>query len=407
MTQTSMTPWFRDSQLLRNFMLDLFNWEMAILKPSFSKKISTNYLSEISFGESGLGLDSLEMLSLSISLSRSIHIHESQLPDNFLSKNSLEDWQRTALESLNIFSERISFKTSGSSGKKKYCTHALTNLEEEALVLSKILPGRRRIFRAVPSHHIYGFIFSILLPRYLSQPIEIIDVRGLSPNAMIPMLKQGDLVIGYPEFWKYLDEAEFTFPPDVIGVNSSGPCPEQIGLNLLERKLSTFFEVYGSSETAGVGFRQHPSDHYILLSFWKRGQTDDQVERLEVNDVVQSYHLQDQLNWTSHSTFFVIGRNDDIVQIAGNNVSLNNVKNVLKQHPLVLDVAIRLMGVDEGARLKAFLVLKDNIHDANFLSNLDKFIDTTLKPHERPKSIKIGRNLPTNNMGKLCDWSVE
>jgi 4-coumarate--CoA ligase (photoactive yellow protein activation family) len=388
-------------------MLDLFNWEMAALKPSFSKKLNTNNLGQILFGESGLGLDSLELLSLSILLSRSIHLHESQLPDNLLSKNSLEDWQNTALESLNIFSERMSFKTSGSSGAKKYCTHSLSSLEEEALVLSKTLPGRQRILRAVPSHHIYGFIFSILLPRYLNQPIEIIDVRGLSPNALIPMLKQGDLVIGYPEFWKYLDEAGFTFPEDVIGVNSSGPCPEQVGLNLIERKLSIFFEVYGSSETAGVGFRQHPNDEYTLLPFWKRGLTDDKVERLEVSDVVQSYQLQDQLSWSSPSTFFVIGRNDDIVQIAGNNVSINYVKKILKQHSLVIDVAVRLMKHDEGGRLKAFFVLKDNTHNANFLSNLEQYINTTLKPHERPKSIKVGKRVPTNYMGKLCDWSIE
>jgi len=402
----SVKPWFQYPTLLKRFLADFISNELATINLPVFKSSNRFSKKDLVLGEQGLGLDSLEIMGLSSSLARAIHLHESHLEDNFLNEQFIEGWESIVLRSLEIFSERISFKTSGSTGLKKYCTHQMKNLEEEAQLLSKLLTGRQRILSAVPSHHIYGFIFSILLPRYLSQPIEIVDVRAMSPNALISTIKPNDLVLGFPEFWKCLAEADVTFPSDIIGVNSSGPSPEVVGTSLLDNGLSTFFEVYGSSETAGIGWRKHPSTPYTLFPFWEAQSIECDLNRIDTNGKkLLSCKLQDDLEWFSSNTFKVCGRKDDIVQIGGVNVSLHYVRDVLKKHPAVKDVSVRMMTPEEGSRLKAFVVLHNN-NDKSGLKSLNEYINNTLHTHERPKSITTGLQIPINKIGKLSDWPI-
>lgn len=42
--------------------------------------------------------------------------------------------------------------------------HTLAAPLQETDELAKLFAGRRRILVAVPCHHIYGFLFSVLLP---------------------------------------------------------------------------------------------------------------------------------------------------------------------------------------------------------------------------------------------------
>lgn len=406
MKKTLLIPWFQYPQLLQNFTNDLVFSELATLRPASPKSSPADSNHNLTLGEHGLGLDSLELMGISTSLARSIHMHESHFEDNFLDKTLLKDWRSIVLQSLEIFSERISFKTSGSTGVKKYCTHKLENLEEEAQFLAGLMAGRQRILCAVPSHHIYGFIFSILLPRYLSTTTQIIDIRALSANALISIMAPGDLVLGFPEFWKYIDEAGVEFSADIAGVNSTGPCPNHVGVSLLNRGLSKFYEVYGSSETAGIGWRLQPNDAYTLFPFWVKQSIGPELQRASSNGQPFTVNLLDNLQWFSTNRFIVSGRIDDIVQIGGINVSLQYVRDILKKHPVVKDASVRMMMEEEGNRLKAFIVFNEHDEELLALNSLNEYINTVLLPYERPKSIKIGPRLPTNKIGKLCDWYI-
>ena len=397
---TSLKPWFDYPALINNYIIDLISSELNSVRPGLPKnRAKTKF---IDIGEAGLGADSLELINLSTALARSIHMHESKLADTFLTDTTLVAWIQTSHQSLKIYSEKISFKTSGSTGLKKYCEHYLKNLEEEATFLASLFSGRKRILRAVPSHHIFGFIFCVLLPRYLD--IEVIDVSGLSANTLNSIMKSGDLIIGFPEFWCAISEANQELISDVIGVNSTGPCMQEIGLNLLALNLKVFYEVYGASETAGVGWRNYPLDEYRLFPYWSKHDSEPKLFREASNSIC--VRLQDKLEWSSSNQFKVLGRKDDIVQVGGNNVSLNYVRKMLMQHPLVNVATVRLMRQDEGLRLKAFVVPVKNENEAVIIEQLDAYMKTCLKAEERPKSIMIGNKLPINELGKLCDWSV-
>ena len=397
---SSIKPWFEYPALINNYIIDLVLSELNSVRPGLPKNHLKTRVHEM--GEAGLGADSLELINLSTALARAIHMQESKIADNFITDSTLTAWIKIARSSLRIYSEKVSFKTSGSTGLKKYCEHFLKNLEEEATFISTLFAGRKRILRAVPSHHIYGFILSVLLPRHLD--IEVLDVCDLSINAINTHLKSGDLILGFPELWRSFSEANLEFVNDVIGVNSSGACLQEVGLSLLELNLKSFYEVYGASETAGVGWRNYPLDDYTLFPYWNKHTTEQQLIRESAQLTVAK--LQDKLEWTSNIHFKVLGRKDDIVQVGGNNVSLNHVSQMLLQHPSVKVAAIRLMLPNEGSRLKAFVVPVKNGNDALTIEKLEAYVNTCLKPEERPKSIILGRRLPINELGKLCDWSI-
>ncbi len=397
---SSIQPWFKNPALLNHFIVDLLVSELNAVRPSFPKNRVNTVILDI--GETGLGADSLELINLSTALARAIHMHESKLADNFLTDTSLAAWISIAQSSLSIYSEKISFKTSGSTGLSKYCEHYLEHLEKEAIFLATLFKGRKRILRAVPSHHIYGFIFSILLPRHLA--IEVVDISGISANALNANLKPGDLILGFPEFWRAVSDAKLAFVNDVIGINSTGPCLQDVGLSLLALNLNSFYEVYGSSETAGIGWRNHPLDEYSLFPYWEKHPTDAQLTREDAQPAVAK--LQDKLAWSSSTQFKILGRKDDIVQVGGNNVSLHHVREILEQYPLVKVATVRLMLLEEGTRLKTFVVPIKNGIEALTIQKLESYVNSCLKTEERPKSIMIGDSLPVNAMGKLCDWSI-
>ena len=406
-------PWFSYPPQLQSFVMDLVLAELSSLRQGMQVPIYNP--SNMTLDESGLNADSLEIMALSIALSRSIHLENSETDDNLFNKAWLADWIAISLKSLTHSSAQISFKSSGSVGLKKYHTHSLALLKQEAEFLGQLFKGRKRIVRAVPSHHIYGFIFTVLLPRYLGDSTEVIDMHGLSFNKIQTLLQPGDLMIAYPEFWQFCDESNMHFASDIIGINSSGPCPAQVGVNLLDKGLSGFYEIYGASETAGIGWKNHPLSSYALFPFWHKTESATEINRKLVDGDFKTYPLQDHLEWISPTQFSLKGRKDEMVQVGGINVSLHLVREKLMKHPLIKEVAVRMMRPEEGARLKAFIVLKEDAEsdvEPNDLTvqriyvDIEHFINQNLSTAERPKSITYGRKLPLNKMGKSSDWPI-
>ena len=122
----------------------------------------------------------------------------------------------------------------------------------------------------------------------------------------------------------------------------------------------------------------------------------------------QAYVCQDRIGRLSETDFDVGARHDGGVQFAGVNVFPSLVAAVLRQHPLVADVAVRLMRPEEGSRLKAFVVPKQPHADSSaFMADLRGWIDSRLTAPERPKAIRTGTRLPATAAGKLSDWSIE
>ena len=399
--------WWSDDAALERFVADLVAGELAAMRPTGAALPPQPWPASLHIGRD-LGADSLELMSLATALAEALHMHESGIEDYLLVRQTLGEWRHIARTSLSRFSARLTFRTSGSTGVPKSCSHALDALTQEVRAFVPLLQGTRRIFTAVPAHHIYGFLFTMLLPAALGLAAgDVIDLRGGSAARLALELREGDLVIGHPEFWRAVARSVPAFPAGVTGITSTAPCPDQVSAALEQAGLAMLLQIYGSSETAGVGWRSSHEQPYQLLPYWRRAAENGVGLTREGSGDNAVFTCQDTLAWTDDRHFLPTGRVDQAVQVGGINVFPTRVRRELLEHPDVLDASVRLMRPDEGNRLKAFVVPRNGSADLAALhAALDAWTGARLTVPERPRAFSFGSALPVDGKGKAADWTL-
>ena len=403
-----MARWWQDRAALRRFVTDLVADELARGRRSAPPR-ALPWPDELDL-VADLGVDSLELMALATALAEALHLHESGIEDYLLARRSLGDWVDIAATGLDRYSDRLTFRTSGSTGVPRPCVHALATLTQETAHLATLFPGRRRLLTAVPAHHVYGFLFTVLLPAQLGLPAEaVIDLRGSSPAWLARGAQAGDLVVGHPDFWQAMARAVPSLPPDVVGVTSTAPCRDEVAEAVLAAGLARLVQVYGASETAGIGARSSHRDPYELFPHWRFDPHDaDRLVRALPEGGEQAMPAQDAMVACGARHFRLGARHDHAVQVAGRNVFPARVREVLLRHPAVADASVRLMRPEEGTRHKAFVVPREAV-DApdDLLADLRGWIDRELATAERPKAIRLGAELPRSAAGKSADWELQ
>ncbi|MBV5308838.1 AMP-binding protein [Chromatium okenii] len=351
-----------------------------------------------------LDLDSLEFLNLVTAIVVLFHLHETGLDQRLMTSRRLRVWVDTVLESRRHWDEAMSFFTSGSTGQPKLCTHPLAWLEEEISFFANELHDRRQVLSAVPFQHIYGFLFATMLPAQLKIPVH--DVRNALPSNVLRRAQAGDVIVGHPAFFDLALRSPLTLAPDVTVISSTGHCPASVWQRLAAAGCARCIEVYGSSETAGIGLREAAGDPLQLLPHWSRpADTVEHLSRYLPNGAVVTTALPDQLQWVEARQFQVLGRRDGAVQVGGVNVFPQRVQECLCQHPDVIDATVRLASAAAGGRLKAFVVPRViGADSAQFAEHLHHWLSERLTAAELPRTITIGAELPRSSLGKLIDW---
>jgi len=402
--------WWRHAPSLQRVLADLLAGELALMRPGRAQPaLPWEAACDL---RSDLGADSLELIGLATSMETMLHLRRGA-DQPLLVHTRLGDWLSAAAAGLEEGGGSVTFRTSGSSGTPKAIRHEMPLLWQEAVYLASLFPGRRRIVSLVPSHHIYGFLFAVLLPYALGlDPRAVTDLRGHAPAAMDRQLRSGDLVLGFPDFWRAFagaGESGRSLPADVTGVTSTAPIAPEAAQAVLAAGVGRLVQVYGSSETAGVGWRDDPLAPYTVFPYWSRVDDPAVLERRTPDGRRLACPLQDRLDWTADGRFRPAGRIDHAVQVGGVNVFPAYVTDVLRLHPLVEDASVRLMRPDEGHRLKAFIVPRGGMPpDAGPLrADLHAWMAARLTAAECPAAYSFGPALPRQASGKPTDWIID
>ena len=408
--------WWTHADALRRVVTDLLAAELAQMRPGRPSS-PASWGPETQFVRD-LGVDSLELMGLGTTLVDALHLRHAGIDEQLLARPCGGDWIASARAGLDACARAgadadapaLTFRTSGSSGSPKRCTHALATLEQEIAALAALVPGRRRVLSAVPSHHIYGFLFTVLMPRRLADgpanPLEVIDVRQAGPAALAGVARPGDLVVAHPGWWDAAARVAPAFAADIVGVTSTAPCPDALADTLAAAGLR-LLQVYGSSETAGVGWRDRAGVPFTLLPYWARTDDATALARALPDGTARRHPLQDRLDWSDATHFLPAGRIDDAVQVGGMNVFPAYVADVLALHPQVREAAVRLMRPDEGQRLKAFVVAQPGADVDALRADLPGWIAERLTAPERPVAWTFGPRLPRQASGKPADWIID
>ena len=101
--------------------------------------------------------------------------------------------------------------------------------------------------------------------------------------------------------------------------------------------------------------------------------------------------------------FWLLGRVDDIMLIAGHNISTTEVESALVAHPAVAEAAV-VGRADEltGQAIAAFATLRSGYSgDDALISELRDHVADTIGPIARPQSIVFTEDLPKTRSGKI------
>ncbi|MDH5560417.1 MAG: AMP-binding protein [Deltaproteobacteria bacterium] len=243
--------------------------------------------------------------------------------------------------------------SSGSTGKPKVIKKTLGNLNSELLSWEELLGGKLRKTRCVStvSHqHIYGLLHRLLWPfcsgrAFFSEtiffPPELVNLMGGT--------KSYCLVSG-PAHLKRMGEA---LPPKEIKNNlrfifsSGGPLDKNTALFYQRRFGLTPFEIYGSTETGGMAWRQRTSkadsEAWNLLEQVQIKPSNDSPKLWVSSPFIYQQHdewwpLDDRVEILSESRFILKGRSDRTVKIEEKRLSLPELEDKLLEHQFIKEV---------------------------------------------------------------------
>jgi len=146
--------------------------------------------------------------------------------------------------------------------------------------------------------------------------------------------------------------------------------------------------------TQGVLWVKTPS---AATGYWKRL---EHSRRTFVGDWFRTgdAYVRDADGFYTHC-----GREDDFFKVAGQWVMPAEVEAAMLKHPAVLEAGV--VGAEEASGLIktfAFVVPREETTDAGALTaELKRLAESSLPPHQRPREIRVVRELPRTATGKL------
>ncbi len=360
----------------------------------------------IQLDSEGVGLDSLERFGLASRINDFFALHRSGVEDNLLRARSLEDMVDVVRAGLDSYAGEIVFASGGTVAAPRLHRHSVATLEEEVAELARLFAGRRRVIVTVPVHHIYGFLFGVLLPLELDVPVFQARWSLLGGDGRPG---KDDLVLAVPFLWQQFAGVHHQWETGYWGVSSTAPMPDDLAGVIAAGPAASFIEVYGSSETAGIGWRDHcveTTPGFSLFPWWEAAPGNGTLRRRPQGDVVA---LPDTLEWIHQRRLLPRGRRDAVVQVGGHNVDLTLLRQRIIQGTGVEDCAVRING---QGRIVAFLVTPADRQNPDAgpgateeaVVRAEGWLTESLADHERPVEVRWGAQLPRNDLGKLAPW---
>jgi long-chain acyl-CoA synthetase len=376
--------WFARTDLLTLWLRDAIHVEMKRLRPSYQ---APAWASKVLFNRDDADIDSIELVDLASSIYLLCDAENSGALDEAKLGRSFEEW----LAFLQVAFTRTSamhFFSSGSSGERTLHAHSLESLIAEVTQIRErfaAIQQAQRIVLCVPSHHIYGFLFGILLPFALKCPVIRLDNPAAAE--LRTALKEGDICVAMP---RQLDA--LTNPPPALGFLSAGAkLPDS---TYAKFGASLLIDIYGSTETAGIGIRSQAGPFELLPRF-QRMDTSSSILLDSYHDM-QAVLAPDALNFIVSAAavppdrrdfnFEVGDRLDRVVQVSGVNVALAKVEAAIGAYASNVRAQVFLQGKAPNARIVARL----SGVEAAGLSSLQQYLRGQLSAAEMPVAFELG-----------------
>ncbi|WP_019028214.1 AMP-binding protein [Colwellia piezophila] len=330
-----------------------------------------------------------------------------------LNINSIFTWP----EAGNLY-----FSTSGSTGEPKFVNKTWPQLNAELVQLQNTFSITRyhKVIATVSHQHIYGLLFRLLWPLSIGATIADSFDYPEHINASLNS-EQPVVLISSPAFLKRLVSDNVLVEQSRCFshiVSSGGALVDDVAITLKQQLNIAITQVYGSTETGGIAYRQVdslPAAKWQTFTGITLSQAQDSKRLILQSPWVQesSMLLDDTGELTSPTQFILYGRIDRNVKLEEKRVNLSAMEHLMNEHAWVNEsriilklgkrdvlfaiVSLTALGSVKQHQLSAMLftrALKNHL--------LGKFELVCL-----PKKWRYVSELPYNSQGKLVQSELE
>lgn len=306
----------------------------------------------------------------------------------------------------------VTLLSSGTTGEPVEHTKTAEQLWSEVDVLQRELGWNEHdvVVATVPSHHLYGLLFTVLLPLRSGAPLVL--QRAVEPELFHPLAlarvvqsTRATRLVTVPAHLRLLLEAEVELPGLRQVICSAATLEPRWAREFEKRFGAEVIDVLGSTETGGLAVRRAAVDTPYRPLPQVRLHVDDD-EQLWVNSpfagngAVDAPPLRtgDRARVIASGQIEHLGRDDGVVKVGGKRVSLQEVESCAKRVPGVRDAV---------ARAKSVLGLRGTdiwlLVEASGVSSRDlkERLRDELDPVFVPRRIRIVDRFPLSVRGKL------
>lgn len=304
--------------------------------------------------------------------------------------------------------------TGGSTGKPKVWSKSPRNLLAEAFYLRDHFSlGEKDFFVAtVPPYHIYGLLFSVLIP-FASRACVLPDVYTF-PQEIISTINKhkATVLVSVPVHYRVLKVDNLSVPSLKYAFSSAGLLASSDSLYFYKKTGLGITEIYGSTETGGIATRSVSEKKTGWRAFdvvaWKlagsRLSVQSDFTSLEMERDPDGFCLVgDEVREEEDHRFSLLGRADGIVKVAGKRVDLQDIQNKIQKLPTVGDAYVLALPADTGRESVIATLVACDLTE----THLRKLLMDMLEPYAIPRLVKIVSSIPRTSAGKIDRRRIE
>ncbi len=294
--------------------------------------------------------------------------------------------------------------SSGTTGLQKQINKTWGSLLVGARInssyLQKNLAYPASVIATVPHWHMYGLEWTVMLP--LVADLAICVKSALFPEDIRCNLELAEgrrVLLSTPLHLRALLESGLDVPEVELVMSATSPLAPELALRIEREWRTQCLEIYGCSELGSMAFRSPANDERWCFYSEFAADVDGSCVTLTGEHTGDGVRLADHLEFDEQGRFVILGRDHEMVKVAGKRGSLADITASVLSIDGVLDCVIyepATLGLHDTGRLAAVLVT-NSLSSREVRQHLKDLVD----PVFLPRPILITDRIPRSKTGKL------
>jgi len=315
-----------------------------------------------------------------------------------------------SLSPLNLLAPQLVIFTSGSTGQAKPIVKCLNQFQLEIATLENYWGeqlGAAEALATVSHQHIYGLLFRVLWP--LSAGRCFHSQAYINPETLVNAAQHGPAYwIASPAHLKRLDRQSPWH--GIRGLkaifSSGGALSENAAQQIAADSGQKVIEVYGSSETGGIAWRQQDRA-WTLFEGIGLSVVDDQCLLHSPYLQAGDFQLDDQITLLDDGRFMLNGRSDRIVKIEEKRLSLVELEQRLINEPGIDDAHALVIARSRDVVAAVIVLSPQGMEQLQsqgrrkFIQQLRKTLSSWFESVVLPRKWLFVNAIPLTNQGKI------